>query len=135
MEVQEWVSPLLKLRKPGNGGDATDAFTGFKISDDSFLDAVDSRSQCDKCSRSRRFFCYTCHVALPAIRDRVPRVSLPVDVNVVKHPGEIDGKSTAVHAALVAPDRVKIFTWPDVPDYPSDGSVVVVFPRKPDDVS
>ena len=40
-----------------------------------------------------------------------------LQINIVKHPGEIEGKSTAVHAKLVAPDHVNIHIYPDIPDY------------------
>ena len=42
---------------------------------------------------------------------------LPVAVEIVKHPGETNGKSTAVHAAVLAPDDVTLRTYPDVGNY------------------
>ena len=45
-----------------------------------------------------------------------PRLTFP-DWLVVKHLGEVEGKSTAVHAKLVAPDSVTIHIYPDIPDY------------------
>lgn len=39
----------------------------------------------------------------------------------MKHPGEIEGKSTAVHAKLLAPDHVNIHIYPDIPDYTKVG--------------
>lgn len=35
----------------------------------------------------------------------------------------MDGKSTAVHAAVLAPDDVKIFTYPCIPDYEAEENV------------
>ncbi|CAG0921235.1 unnamed protein product [Notodromas monacha] len=131
MSSAMFVSPRLKLRhQPGKG----DPFAELRITDDSFLGEISSRSECDECLKSRRYFCYSCRTALPCIRGRVPKVNLPLDVHIVKHPGEIDGKSTAIHAAVIAPENVRIFTYPDFPDYEDDGSVVVVFPRKPGDI-
>ena len=51
----------------------------------------------------------------------------------MKHPGEVAGKSTAVHAKLVSPDDVTIYTWPDCPDYTCEDAVLV-FPG-PDSLS
>ena len=42
---------------------------------------------------------------------------LPVKIDVIKHPSECDGKSTAAHAGVVAPDHVSIYTYPVIPDF------------------
>lgn len=41
-------------------------------------------------------------------------------VDIIKHPNETDGKSTAVHAKLLAPEDVHIYTYPCIPDYDAD---------------
>lgn len=41
---------------------------------------------------------------------------LPIKIDIIKHAHEIDGKSTAIHAAILAPEDVKIYTYPDFPD-------------------
>lgn len=40
---------------------------------------------------------------------------LPIKVDIIKDPREIEGKSTAVHAAVLAPQDVKIYIYPDFP--------------------
>ena len=87
------------------------------------------RQACHICNKSRKFFCYTCHAPLPSLRDLLPRLELPVQIDVVKHPGEVEGKSTAVHAKLVSPDSVNIHIYPDIPDY-SQERALLVFPGK-----
>lgn len=47
-------------------------------------------------------------------------------IDIVKHPGEIEGKSTAVHAKLLAPDHVNIHIYPDIPDYTKVGEKEVL---------
>jgi len=42
---------------------------------------------------------------------------LPVKIDIIKHAKEIDGKSTASHAAILAPDDVTIYTYPCIPNY------------------
>jgi len=42
---------------------------------------------------------------------------LPVKIDIIKHPNETDGKSTAVHARILAPADVTIYTYPCFPDY------------------
>lgn len=44
-------------------------------------------------------------------------------IDIIKHAREMDGKSTAVHAAVLAPDYVKIFTYPCIPDYDAQENV------------
>ena len=51
---------------------------------------------------------------------------LPISVDIVKHPKELDGKSTAVHAALLAPDNVRIYTYPVLPNYIKEKMVSTV---------
>ena len=53
---------------------------------------------------------------------------LPVKVDIIKHRREIDGKSTSAHAAVLAPNDVNIYTYPNVPDYVLDGRTVLLFP-------
>ncbi|XP_033127665.1 DTW domain-containing protein 1-like isoform X2 [Anneissia japonica] len=55
---------------------------------------------------------------------------LPLKIDIIKHPKEIDGKSTAVHAGLISPDDVTIYNFPCVPDFDPSEKVVLVFPSK-----
>lgn len=41
---------------------------------------------------------------------------LPIKIDIIKHAREIDGKSTAIHAAILAPEDVQIYTYPDFPE-------------------
>jgi len=104
-------------------------FRHMKIDDASCLDSIDKREICGKCYKSRKFFCYTCYS--PVIDEKyIPRVKLPVKVDIIKHKQEIDGKSTAIHAAIIAPDDVRIYTYPDFPDFPDKETTILIFPGK-----
>ncbi|XP_067014530.1 tRNA-uridine aminocarboxypropyltransferase 1 [Anabrus simplex] len=107
-----------------------DPFKDLKIADTAILDDIDQRSLCPKCKKSRKYFCYTCYVPVEALEGRVPVVKLPLKIDIIKHNREIDGKSTAAHAAVLAPDDVTIYTFPCVPEYDSDEKVVVIYPGK-----
>lgn len=48
-------------------------------------------------------------------------------IDIIKHKHEIDGKSTAGHAAVLAFEDVKVYTYPDIPDYREE-NVVLIFP-------
>lgn len=101
-----------------------DPFEFMKINDNKFLDEIDGRSSCTKCNKSRKFFCYTCCLPVAGIESKLPKVNLPLQIDIIKHPKEIDGKSTAIHAAVLAPKNVKIYTYPDIPDYTIDRETV-----------
>lgn len=50
---------------------------------------------------------------------------LPIKIDIIKHASEIDGKSTAAHAAVIAPEDVTIYTYPCIPDYSTEENVSV----------
>lgn len=49
-------------------------------------------------------------------------------IDIIKHRSEIDGKSTSAHAAILASDDVRVFEYPDIPDYTQEEGVVLIFP-------
>lgn len=51
-------------------------FDGFKISDNSILDQLESRHPCPKCGKSRKFFCYTCYVPIAELEGRLPIIKV-----------------------------------------------------------
>lgn len=108
---------------------------GLKMASHAVLEAAQRRGRmkCSKCGGSRMFFCYTCCSLVGVSPQEVPVIKLPVKVVIIKHPNETDGKSTAIHAKILAPDDVSIYTFPCIPEFDKD-STVLVFPG-PDSVS
>ncbi|CAH2274030.1 Hypothetical predicted protein [Pelobates cultripes] len=90
------------------------------------------RSKCPKCNSSRMFYCYTCYVPVESVPiGDIPCVKLPLKIDIIKHPNETDGKSTAIHAKLLAYDAVTIHTFPCIPDYyDQKDEIILVFPGK-----
>ncbi|KAM9202909.1 tRNA-uridine aminocarboxypropyltransferase 1 [Dugong dugon] len=88
------------------------------------------RSKCLQCGGSRMFYCYTCYVPVENVpTEQIPVVKLPLKIDIIKHPNETDGKSTAIHAKLLAPEFVDIYTYPCIPEYEEkDHEVALVFP-------
>ncbi|XP_061172718.1 tRNA-uridine aminocarboxypropyltransferase 1-like [Saccostrea echinata] len=105
-------------------------FQSLKISSSEFLNSLQDRSICPKCLKSRKFYCYNCFVPVKGTEDRIPKVKLPLKIDIIKHPNECDGKSTSAHAAVLAPDDVHVYTYPCIPEYPDQSKVVLVFPGK-----
>jgi len=117
-----WTSGKLVLEKDN-------PFATLNISNTKVLDNQESRQPCSLCCKSRKFFCYSCYLPLASIKHLIPSVELPVQIDIVKHPGEVEGKSTAVHAPILAPGHVKIHLFPNIPDY-SNERALLVFPGK-----
>ncbi|KAJ1964781.1 hypothetical protein IWQ62_002837 [Dispira parvispora] len=79
------------------------------------LDKCRSRLPCPQCGKVVKYFCYRCYLVVGVDPERIPRLTLPVKLQIYKHHLERDGKSTAVHAKIIAPDDVTIHTYPNVP--------------------
>ena len=94
-------------------------FDVIDVGDTSELNQVVERTLCEICGKSRMYYCYTCFVPLPSTRPIIPTIKnkLPCKIDIIKHPREVNGKSTAAHAKLICPSDVRIFTCPDIPDY------------------
>ncbi len=48
----------------------------------------------------------------------------------LKHPLERVGKSTAVHARVLAPDDVTMYIHPNIPTYTDTSKLLLLFPKK-----
>ena len=87
------------------------------------------RGVCPKCNSKRKFYCYDCMVSLTP---DIPKLKLPVDVTVIRHPKEKKSKSSIIPSKLLAPDNVEILHTIEVPELLKEGedpdSVVLMFP-------
>ncbi|XP_062280853.1 tRNA-uridine aminocarboxypropyltransferase 1 [Scomber scombrus] len=102
---------------------------GLKLASHAELEKAQQRGRlkCAKCGGSRMFFCYTCCSLVGVSIEEIPLIKLPVKIDIIKHPNETDGKSTAIHAKILAPNDVTIYTYPCIPEYEKE-KVVLVFP-------
>ena len=54
-------------------------FEGMKISENwKALSLIQGRTKCPKCKRSRKYFCYTCYLAVSEVKDIVPKVKVSI---------------------------------------------------------
>ena len=83
-------------------------FADLKISDSSFMDSISHRSVCPICTKRRKFFCYCCFIPMPELGDKIPTVSLPLKLEVVKHPKEVEGQFFKPHDREVGSGRAVI---------------------------
>ncbi|PJF16770.1 DTW domain-containing protein [Paramicrosporidium saccamoebae] len=101
--------PSFPLSESSSPTLSSSPFSSLRISSHSPLRAVEERHVCEGCKKSVRYFCYRCVRLAPGLE--VPQVSLPLELLVVKHARELEGKSTAVHAKLLAPEDVTLTTY------------------------
>ncbi|XP_043932301.1 tRNA-uridine aminocarboxypropyltransferase 1 [Protopterus annectens] len=109
-----------------------DPFQSLKLASHDVLERAlqNGRSTCHRCNGSRMFYCYTCHALLKSLpHEEIPEIKLPLNIDIIKHPNETDGKSTAVHAKLLAPNDVNIYIYPCIPEYEDHKhEIVLLFP-------
>ena len=77
------------------------------------------RQKCPKCNAQRKFYCYDCMIEMKVNEDDeacTPKLTLPVDVTVIRHPKEKISKSSIVPAKVLAPSNVEIMHTIDVPE-------------------
>ncbi|KAM8780397.1 tRNA-uridine aminocarboxypropyltransferase 1 [Rhynchonycteris naso] len=131
-EREENNSKLMEIQQPQTSLVVEDPLQNLCLASQEVLQKAQQsgRSKCLKCGGSRMFYCYTCYIPVENVPiELIPLVKLPLEIDIIKHPNETDGKSTAVHAKLLAPEFVNIYTYPCIPEYEEkDHEVVLVFP-------
>ncbi|KAM4593250.1 tRNA-uridine aminocarboxypropyltransferase 1 isoform 1-T2 [Odontesthes bonariensis] len=135
LDEDQRVSPRCRDKTTvfGNSSDihelAKHPLQGLQLASHAVLEKAqqNGRLKCSKCGGSRMFFCYTCCSLVGVSNQEIPLIKLPVKIDVIKHPNETDGKSTAIHAKILASSDVTIYTYPCIPEFEND-KVVLVFP-------
>eukprot|EP01095_Lingulamoeba_sp_RSL-Kostka_P016327 TRINITY_DN7952_c2_g1_i1.p1 TRINITY_DN7952_c2_g1~~TRINITY_DN7952_c2_g1_i1.p1 ORF type:complete len:298 (+),score=54.48 TRINITY_DN7952_c2_g1_i1:49-894(+) len=103
----------------------------LKINSFSFLDELTERFVCNKCKKSRKYFCYNCYVTPENIKDNIPQLELPIGLDIIQHKTELKSKSTAIHAKIIAPTSTTIYQYPDeVPEFENPDEILLLFPNE-----
>ncbi|KAG0066775.1 DTW domain-containing protein 1 [Linnemannia elongata] len=105
----------------------TSPFAQFNISSTDVLDTIE-KARCPDCNRNVRYFCNRCLKLVNCPEGAVPQLKLPIKLDVIKHEQERDGKSTALHAKILAPDDVEVYGWKDMPKYENVDRLLLLFP-------
>jgi DTW domain-containing protein YfiP len=94
------------------------------------LHAAGGRQACPMCGASRRHYCYDCFEVLRDVvgAGTVPRVPLPLRVDIIKDPRESNSKSTAVQARVLAPDDLALHVFPETPRHIDPARTLLLFP-------
>ncbi|CAJ0627171.1 15459_t:CDS:2 [Entrophospora sp. SA101] len=89
------------------------------------------RIPCKLCNKPVKYYCYYCYKIVGIRKDDekfIPKLKLPIKIDIVKHNQELDGKSTAPHAKLIAPDDVEIYSHENIPEITNPDRVLLLFP-------
>jgi DTW domain-containing protein YfiP len=96
------------------------------------LENVNERNKCLSCQKSIKYFCYNC---VKADHFVLPEAKLPIPLIILKDSKEWNSKSTAIHAALLAPEDTTLVTLerphmgtPKLPNMFDPSSSIVLFP-------
>ncbi|KAI9487168.1 MAG: DTW domain-containing protein [Benjaminiella poitrasii] len=103
-------------------------FKNLKIQDDTVLYQNTARLACPVCNKHVKHYCYNCFHVMGMDRSEVPFVKLPVTMDIIKHEAESDGKTTALHARVLADEDVRVFSWKHIPQYETPERVLMLFP-------
>ncbi|CAG8779342.1 396_t:CDS:2 [Cetraspora pellucida] len=103
-------------------------FDSLKISSTEVLEKITKRTPCPKCDKPVKYFCYWCYIIVGCDSSELPRVKLPVKIDVIKHHKENDGKSTVAHAKIIAPDDVEIISYSQMPKIENPDRMLLLFP-------
>lgn len=111
-------------------GTSQEPFTALKIAPVERLIELSSRRViCPTCKKSESLFCPNCLVPFEIIP---PRVSLPINVHIYRHPNEKVEKTTISYLKLANPDHVSI-----IPDdlktglrYTDPTRIVILYPSE-----
>ena len=85
-----------------------EVFPDLKIADSSFLSTLPGRSQCSKCGKSRKYYCYTCCLPVPGTQDRTPHVkvrNLDISILISSTPYIIKTELELPHFMQVPPEN------------------------------
>ncbi|KAF9993065.1 DTW domain-containing protein 1 [Entomortierella chlamydospora] len=105
----------------------TSPFAQFDITSTDVLDTIEKK-HCPTCNKNVRYFCSKCLKLVNCPEGSVPQLKLPIKIDVIKHENERDGKSTALHAKILAPDDVEVYGWKSMPRYENVDRLLLLFP-------
>ncbi|KAF9188160.1 DTW domain-containing protein 1 [Haplosporangium sp. Z 767] len=105
----------------------TSPFSQFNISSTDILDNIEKK-HCPTCSRNVRYFCNKCLKLVNCPEGAIPQLKLPIKLDIIKHEQERDGKSTALHAKILAPEDVEVYAWQEMPKYENVDRLLLLFP-------
>eukprot|EP01083_Nonionella_stella_P137849 419441_1 len=112
-------------------------FKPFKFSLDIELLLTQSRQQCGYCGKSSHLYCPYCKVPFPISTHSIsnpympfPTITLPIAVDIIRHPKEMVHVCSSVHACIVAPQQVRMYEYPNVPALSAQDGVYLLYPSE-----
>ncbi|CCW62037.1 unnamed protein product [Phytomonas sp. EM1] len=90
------------------------------------LQEQNERRPCPKCHKRRLYYCYDC-LTVTHPESHPKALSLPLNVFVILHPGELRSKSTSIAASTISPD-LHIIEYPEIPTDLEPENTLVLYP-------
>ncbi|KAJ9066191.1 hypothetical protein DSO57_1011966 [Entomophthora muscae] len=81
---------------------------------------LNKRFNCPSCQKKVKFYCYNCRLIVGPAAGLIPKVELPLPLDIIKHIKENDSQSTGIHAKLIAPNSTNIINYPLSENYYSE---------------
>lgn len=116
-----------KTTATGGNKKYTSPFAQFNISSTDVLDTIEKK-HCPTCNKNVRYFCNKCLHLVNCPEGAVPQLKLPIKLDIIKHEQERDGKSTALHAKILAPQDVEVYAFKEMPKYENVDRLLLLFP-------
>ena len=86
---------------------------------------IKGRIKWPKWKSNRKFYWYLWYEPLV---ENIPRVNLPINFTILKHPGEKMSKSSIIASKVICPDNIEINNTLEVCDFDVD-STILLFPK------
>ncbi|ETO30139.1 hypothetical protein RFI_06982 [Reticulomyxa filosa] len=58
----------------------------------------------------------------------LPKLHLPIKIDIIRHPKEAVTVCSSIHACILAPDDVKMYEFPHIPDYKGEPDTYFLYP-------
>ena len=122
MKTQKEFEHYQQMSQRNGLSNDADPFSKFKFSLDIELLLNQKRKLCGYCGKKSHLYCPYCKVPFFIDADdenkdnkTFPNLELPVKVDIIRHPKEMVNVCSSVHGCIVAPNYVKMYEFPNIP--------------------
>ncbi|KAI9293654.1 DTW-domain-containing protein [Neoconidiobolus thromboides FSU 785] len=89
----------------------------------------ETRTKCSTCNLSVKYYCYQCYKNIGEYQHLVPKLRLPLPLTIIKHPKELNSKSTGIHAKILATEDTEVINFPvDENQFDNPEECLLLFP-------
>ena len=133
VQTQKHFEIYQEISKRNGLSNNQNPFENFKFSLDIQTLVKLKRRKCVYCGKSSALYCAYCQYPFYCIdddSDKWPNLTLPVHVDIIRHPKELVNVCSSVHACIVAPQFVQMYEFPTVPALSEEDGVYLLYPSE-----